>query len=193
VRAASSRSRYSHAADVCCVPKANDSRSKQARTCQTLTFARVHRLVPCRFRPSKSWTAACAVTGLLEDVARRARKVNRDPADGLSVIRSGRVLTKVLAPAVGMSVPAIGLGLLLLGFFAYSNFPTLIISIILTPLALLFISATGLTLAMAIRARDAASRTGHRPIWPSVALVASLFYWALHFFFTWLLLVGLGG
>src|SRR2546422_10327274 len=80
-----------------------------------------------------------------------------------------------------MGTPVVTASLLLAGFFAYSLFPTLLISMLRFPAAILSVGVNLLTIGLTVRWRLLENSK-----WASASLAASIIYLALHaFFFYW--------
>ena len=80
-----------------------------------------------------------------------------------------------------MGTPAVTASLLLTGFFAYSLFPTLLISMLRFPAAFLSLGVNLLTMGLSVR-----WRLLQKTKWASASLTASIIYLALHAFFFYL-------
>src|SRR2546430_16902309 len=79
-----------------------------------------------------------------------------------------------------MGTPVVTASLLLAGFFAYSLFPTLLISMLRFPAAILSLGVNLLTIGLSLRWRLEKTK------WASASLAASIIYLALHAFFFYL-------
>src|SRR2546428_2702761 len=80
-----------------------------------------------------------------------------------------------------MGTPVVTASLLLTGFFAYSLFPTLLISLLRFPAAIVSLGVNVLTLSLVVRWRPA-----EKSKWATASFAASIVYFALHAFFFYL-------
>ncbi len=105
----------------------------------------------------------------------------RPEASRSSLKRIHEDLKKAAFVIATMGTPAATASLLLTGFFAYSLFPTLLISLLRFPAAFLSLGVNLLTMGLSLR-----WKLLEKSKWASASLAASIIYLALHAFFFYL-------